>query len=122
VLGGGLSDVDLAPQFGSVPRNGSVANPASARRDGWSGRGGPRRDAKTLDTLCAEELSYSHARIEDKATFIKNATSDNSTFQSLEYKDPWIRVIGDAAIVRFHWVADARRSRKARKSPLTSTS
>jgi hypothetical protein len=51
-----------------------------------SGRGGPCRDAKTLDTLCAEELSYSHAHIEDKAMFIKNATSDNSTFQSLEYK------------------------------------
>ncbi len=55
------------------------------------------RDAKALDALCAEELSYNHsdAHIEDKATFIKNATSDNSKFLSLEYKDPWIRVVGD---------------------------
>ncbi len=35
-------------------------------------------DAKTLDALCAAELSYSHsdARIEDKATFITNATAN----------------------------------------------
>ena len=65
-------------------------------------------DAKALDALCAEELSYSHsdAHIEDKATFIKNATADTSKFLSLEYKDPWIRVVGDTAIVRFHWVAE----------------
>jgi ketosteroid isomerase-like protein len=76
------------------------------------------RDAKALDTLCSEELSYSHsdAHIEDKATFIKNATSDNSKFLSLEYKDPWIRVIGDAAIVRFHWVAEAETIPEGKKS------
>ena len=68
-------------------------------------------DAKALDGLCAEELSYSHsdAHIEDKATFIKNATSDKSKFLSLEYKDPWIRVVGDTAIVRFHWLDTAGR-------------
>jgi ketosteroid isomerase-like protein len=67
------------------------------------------RDAKALDALCAEELSYSHsdAHIEDKATFIKNATADTSKFVSLEYKDPSVRVVGDTAIVRFHWVAEA---------------
>ena len=66
-------------------------------------------DAKAFDDLCAAELSYSHsdARIEDKATFIKNATAGKSKFLSLEYKEPWIRVVGDAAIVRFHWVAES---------------
>jgi ketosteroid isomerase-like protein len=66
-------------------------------------------DAKAFEGLCADELSYSHsdAHIEDKATFIKNATSDKSKFLSLEYKDPWIRVVGDAAIVRFHWIAES---------------
>ena len=64
-------------------------------------------DAKGLDALTLPDLSYSHsdAHIEDKATFIKNATSDKSKFVSLEYKDPTIKVVGDAAIVRFHWVA-----------------
>lgn len=75
-------------------------------------------DAKALDALCAEQLSYSHsdAHIEDKATFIKNATSDKSKFLSLEYKDPWIRVVGDAAIVRFHWVAESETIPEGKKS------
>lgn len=66
-------------------------------------------DAKTLDSLCAAELSYSHsdAHIEDKATFIRNATSAGSKYNALDYKDPSIRVVGDAAIVRFHWVAES---------------
>ena len=47
-------------------------------------------DAKAFDELCAAELSYSHsdAHIEDKATFIKNATAGKSKFLVLEYKDP----------------------------------
>jgi ketosteroid isomerase-like protein len=66
------------------------------------------RDAKALDALCAAELSYSHsdARVEEKATFIANATNNKSKFLSLEYKDAQIRVVGPAAIVRFHWVAE----------------
>ncbi len=75
-------------------------------------------NAKALDAPCAEELSYSHsdANIEDKATFIKNATSDNSKFLSLEYKDPWIRVVGDTAIVRFHWVTEGETIPEGKKS------
>lgn len=67
------------------------------------------RDAGALAGLVVDELSYSHsdAHIEDKATFIKNATASNSKFVSLEYRDPWVRVVGDAAIVRFHWVAES---------------
>ncbi len=76
------------------------------------------QDAKVLDALTAPELSYSHSdgHIEDKATFIANATNGKSKSISLEYKDPTIRVVGDAAIVRFHWmseseaVADGKRS------------
>jgi ketosteroid isomerase-like protein len=68
------------------------------------------QDAKGLDALTWPELSYSHsdAHIEDKATFIKNATSGKSKSISLEYKDPSIRVVGGAAIVRFHWVAESQ--------------
>jgi ketosteroid isomerase-like protein len=66
-------------------------------------------DAKTLDALCAAELSYSHsdARIEDKATFIANATDGKSKWLSLAYQDVGIRVVGPAAIVRFHWVGES---------------
>src|SRR5471032_2479868 len=66
-------------------------------------------DAKALDALCAAELSYSHsdARIEDKETFIANATDGKSKWLSLAYQDVGIRVVGPAAIVRFHWVGES---------------
>src|SRR5580692_7863271 len=67
-------------------------------------------DAKALDALCAAELSYSHSdgRVEDKATFIANATNGKSKFLSLEYQDMSVRVVGPAAIVRFHWVGESQ--------------
>src|SRR5271154_4785163 len=66
-------------------------------------------DAQALDRLCAAELSYSHsdAHVEDKATFIANATNGKSKFLSLAYQDITIRVAGPAAIVRFHWVGES---------------
>jgi ketosteroid isomerase-like protein len=75
-------------------------------------------DAKALDVLCAAELSYSHsdARVEDKATFIANATNGKSKFLSLQYSDPQIRVVGPAAIVRFHWVAESESVADGKKS------
>jgi ketosteroid isomerase-like protein len=75
-------------------------------------------DAKALDALCAAELSYSHsdARIEDKPTFIANATSGKSKFLSLKYEDVKIRVVGDAAIVRFHWVGESEAVADGKKS------
>jgi ketosteroid isomerase-like protein len=75
-------------------------------------------DAKALDALCAAELSYSHsdARIEDKATFIANATNGKSKFLTLEYREPKIRVVGPAAIVRFHWVAESESVPDGKKS------
>jgi|SRR6516162_3937041 ketosteroid isomerase-like protein len=75
-------------------------------------------DAKAFDVLCAAELSYSHsdARVEDKATFIANATKGKSKFLVLEYLDPQIRVVGPAAIVRFHWVAESQSAADGTKS------
>src|SRR5262249_24967532 len=50
-------------------------------------------DAKAFDVLCAPELSYSHSdgHVEDKATFIANATSGKSKFLSLAYEDVKVR-------------------------------
>ena len=75
-------------------------------------------DAKALDALCTAELSYSHSdgRVEDKATFIANATDGKTKFLSLEYQDPKIRVVGTAAIVRFHWVAEGQAVADGKKS------
>jgi ketosteroid isomerase-like protein len=75
-------------------------------------------DAKALDALCAAELSYSHSSgvVEDKATFIANATNGKTKFLSVEYRDPSIRVVGPAAIVRFHWVAEQEATTDGKKS------
>ncbi len=75
-------------------------------------------DAEVLATLCAAELSYSHSsgKVEDKATFIANATDGKSKFLSLEYQDPSIRVVGPAAIVRFHWVGEQEATADGKKS------
>ncbi|WP_375457547.1 nuclear transport factor 2 family protein [uncultured Enterovirga sp.] len=63
-------------------------------------------DPKALDALCAPELTYSHSdgRVEDKAAFITNATAGRSRFTKLEYRNPSIRIVDYAAIVRFNWV------------------
>ena len=76
------------------------------------------QDARALDELTAPELSYSHsdARVEDKAAFIKNATSGRSKTLSLQYKDPAIRVVGDVAIVRFHWIGESEAVADGKKS------
>ncbi len=55
-----------------------------------------KADAEAIDALCAAELSYSHSsgKVEDKATFIANATDGKSKFLSLAYEDTKIRVVG----------------------------
>jgi hypothetical protein len=75
-------------------------------------------DAKALDELCAAELSYSHSSgaVEDKATFIANATNGKSKWLSLEYRDPKIRIVGPAAIVRFNWVGEQEAVADGKKS------
>jgi ketosteroid isomerase-like protein len=75
-------------------------------------------DAKAFDALCAAELSYSHSdgRVEDKATFIANATNGKSKFLSLAYEEPKIHVVGPAAIVRFHWVGESQSVADGKKS------
>ena len=75
-------------------------------------------NAEILASLCAAELSYSHSdgRVEDKATFIANATNGKSKVLSLLYESPSIRVVGPAAIVRFHWLGEAEAVADGKKS------
>jgi hypothetical protein len=75
-------------------------------------------NAEALAGLCAAELSYSHSSgvVEDKATFIANATNGKSKFLSLVYEDPRIRVVGPAAIVRFHWLGEQEAVADGKKS------
>jgi hypothetical protein len=75
-------------------------------------------NAEILASLCAAELSYSHSSgvVEDKATFIANATNGKSKVLSLVYENPSIRVVGPAAIVRFHWLGEAESVPDGKKS------
>jgi hypothetical protein len=75
-------------------------------------------DGKAFEALCAAELSYSHsdARVEDKATFITNATKRTTKFLSLAYQDTKIHVVGPTAIVRFNWVSESENLADGKKS------
>jgi len=74
-------------------------------------------DPKALGALCWDDLSYSHSsgKVEDKATFIANATDGKSKFLSIEYKDPTIKVVGPSAIVRFHWLGEQEMAADGKK-------
>ena len=96
--------IGVVPAFAASTEEDAVAKNVEAFRVAQFGA-----DAKAFEVLCAPELSYSHSdgRVEDKATFIANATNGKSKFLALEYLEPQIRVVGPAAIVRFHWVAES---------------
>jgi ketosteroid isomerase-like protein len=105
--------VGVAPALAASADEESVAKKVEAFRAAQVAA-----DAKAFDGLCAPELSYSHSdgRVEDKALFIANATNGKSKWLSLKYEDPKIRVVGDAAIVRFHWLGEQEAVADGKKS------
>ena len=64
-------------------------------------------DAETLDALCMPSLSYSHSdgHVEDKASFLTNATNGRYTYDYLEYIDLSACIEDSTAIARFQWRA-----------------
>jgi len=105
--------LSMAPAFAASADEEAVAKGVEAFRAAQVAA-----DAKAFDALCAVELSYSHsdARVEDKAAFIAGATNGKSKWLSLKYEDPKIRVVGDAAIVRFHWLGEQESVADGKKS------
>ena len=65
-------------------------------------------NAEALVSLLAEDLSYSHsnAKIDTKASLLDGVAKANYKWTSLEYKDPTVKVVGPAAIVRFNFVGE----------------
>jgi hypothetical protein len=110
VLAMGL--LGIAPAFAAADEEAVAKNLEAFRKAQFVA------DAETLAGLCAAELSYSHSdgRVEDKATFVANATNGKSRFISLAYQDPTIRVVGPAAIVRFHWIGESEAVADGKKS------
>ena len=105
--------VGVVPAFAASQDEDAVAKSVEAFRAAQFAA-----NAEALASLCAAELSYSHSdgRVEDKATFIANATNGKSKFLSLEYQDTKTRVVGPAAIVRFHWVGEQEAVADGKKS------
>jgi ketosteroid isomerase-like protein len=112
-----LGLLGMVPAF-SVPAFAGADEDAVARNVEAFRKAQISANAEALASLCANELSYSHSdgRVEDKATFIANATNGKSKVLSLEYQDTKIAVVGPAAIVRFHWVGEAEAVADGKKS------
>jgi hypothetical protein len=81
-------------------------------------------NAAALAGLCAAELSYSHSSgaVDDKASLLAGVTNAKYKWTSLEYKNPTIRIVGPAAIVRFNLSASRNLWPTARKFLRTCTS
>lgn len=65
-------------------------------------------DAKTLDKLTAEKLSYGHSGgiIEDKAAFMEKIISGRSDFVNINLENQSISISANVAIVRHDLKAD----------------
>ena len=76
-------------------------------------------NTEVIASICAEELSYSHsnAKIDTKASLLNGIATANYKWTSLEYKDPTIRVVGPAAIVRFNFVGEQEFTADGKKVP-----
>jgi ketosteroid isomerase-like protein len=64
--------------------------------------------ADAIAPLLAEDLSYSHSSgaVDDKAKLLAGIKNANYKWTSLEYRNPTVKVVGSAAIVRFTFVGE----------------
>jgi hypothetical protein len=64
-------------------------------------------NADILKKLCLPELSYSHlnGKIEDKETFVTNATNGRFVFDFLDFKHLTNCIVDSSAITRFELTA-----------------
>jgi ketosteroid isomerase-like protein len=68
-----------------------------------------KQDKAKLDSLTAEQLSYSHsdARLQNKAEFIAGVMARKGTVKSLEWPEMTTQLVGNNAVVRHLWVAES---------------
>src|SRR5215469_12927405 len=75
-----------------------------------------KQDKVKLDSLTADQLSYSHRRsfrgqdpihLEDKTQFINGVMTRKATFKSLEWPELAVQIVGNSAVVRHLWVSES---------------
>lgn len=64
--------------------------------------------ADSIAPMLMDELSYSHSSgaVDDKTKLLSGITNAKYKWTSLEYKNPTVKVVGPAAIVRFNFVGE----------------
>src|SRR5438046_5066060 len=67
------------------------------------------QDKAKLETLTAEQLSYSHsdARVEDKSKFIDGVMTRKAVVKSIDFPDLTVAIAGNNAIVRQFGAAES---------------
>ena len=62
-----------------------------------------KQDKAKLDSLTADQLSYSHsdAHLEDKTQFINGVMTRKATFKSLEWPELTVQVVGNINGMKF---------------------
>ena len=98
----GLVPASMVPAFAGADEDAVLKNVEAFRAAQAAGK------AEVLAGLCAAELSYSHSSgaVDDKASLLSGVTNAKYKWTSLEYRNPTIRIVGPAAIVRFNFVGE----------------
>ena len=101
-LGLGIGLMNVVPAFAGADEDAVAKNVEIFRVAQAAG------NAEGIASLCAEELSYSHSSgaIDTKASLLDGVKNAKYKWTSLEYKNPTVRVVGPAAIVRFNFVGE----------------
>ena len=102
VLALGIGLMGVVPAFAGADEDAVAKNVEAFRAAQAAG------NAEGVAPLCADDLSYSHsnAKVDTKASLLDGIAKANYKWTSLEYKNPTIRVVGPAAIVRFNFVGE----------------
>ena len=102
VLAVGLGLMSVVPTFAGADED-AIAKHVEAFRAAQAAG-----NAEGIAPLCADELSYSHSSgaIDDKASLLAGVRDAKYKWTTLEYKNPTVRVVGPAAIVRFNFVGE----------------
>ena len=101
-LGLGIGLMNVVPAFAGADEDAVAKNVEIFRVAQAAG------NAEGIASLCAEELSYSHSSgaVDDKAKLLAGVKNANYKWTSLDYKNPTVRIVGPAAIVRFNFVGE----------------